>query len=344
MNDLIDADITADDLYEKTGKIAVITGASSGIGRATALEFARMGYDVVLAARRAEELEKVAVECRRFGAKALCVPTNVTDSNAVQHVADQAVAEFGKFDVWVNNAAVALYAKFEEAPMDEIRQLVDVNIFGYIHGARAALARFKVQGHGTLINISSVNAAAPQPYSSAYNLSKFAVRGLSHSLRMELQLDGLANKIHVCNAMPASIDTNLFQNAANHTNREVRALEPVYDPAYAARQIVRLADNPQREIIIGPAGKAMVAQYEMSPGLYERVMSRFVDRNHLGKEPSPDSVGNMYEPIVANDGMRGGWRDKRLRADQLNATLGIAAGVAALAAASFWYTRKHRAD
>ncbi|HSH56041.1 MAG TPA: SDR family oxidoreductase [Candidatus Limnocylindrales bacterium] len=333
---------TTPDTQPDTRKVAVITGASSGIGYATAIAFADKGYNLVLAARREQLLKQVAEQCEQYGVKAVAVMADVSEEEDVQQIADVARTTFGRFDVWVNNAAVALYAKFDEAPMDEYRQVLETNLFGYIYGSQVAIKQFKLQNTGTLINIDSVNAEAPQPYSSAYNISKYGVRGLSHSIRMELELDGLSDNIAVCNVMPASIDTNFFQNAANYTGRKLRALEPVYDPTYVAQHIVKLVDEPQRDIIVGPAGKLMATQHRATPYLYERLMSRFVDRNHLSQEPTPETQGNLYEPLHANTGMRGGWRETR-RADKLNAALGLTgAGLVTLAGLSYWYVKRKR--
>lgn len=311
--------------------VAVITGASSGIGRATAIEFAKQGYDVVLVARREEELRKVAEECEIHEVRTLIHPADTTDESAVESIATAALSTFGRFDIWVNGAAVSLFAKFEDAPMEDYRKVIETNLFGYIYGSRAAIRQFKAQGYGTLINISSVVAAAPQPYTSAYVTSKYAIRGLCDSLRMELELEGMADKVKVCNVMPASVDTNLFQNAANYTNREVVALEPVYDASYVAKQIVGLADHPKREVIIGPAGKMMAMEHTMMPWLYEKFTTLFYDRNHLGKAPAESTSGNLHLPSAFNTGVRGGWREKRLRADTMNMAIGGAvAGIGAL--------------
>jgi hypothetical protein len=210
-----------------------------------------------------------------------------------------------------------------------------------------ALTQFKLQGHGTLINISSINAVAPVPYSSAYVTSKYAIRGLSDALRMELETDGLSKSIHVCNVMPSSMDTNFFQNAANYTGREVQAIEPVYDASYAAKHIVKLAmsDKPKRELIIGPAGKLMAAEFSAMPKLYDKLYGAFTERNNFGEGVVPASKGNLYAPVEANSGTEGGWRETRLRADTLNAAVGVAtAAIVGLAGAGYLMARRMRSS
>jgi short-subunit dehydrogenase len=253
-----------------------------------------------------------------------------------------AVQTFGRVDIWVNNAAVYLAGKFQDTPIGDMRRLMDVNFFGYVNGSHTALTLFRGQGYGTLINVSSVNAAAPQPYVGIYSASKAAVRALDESLRMELRLDGLEEKIYVCDVMPASIDTNLFQNGGNYTGQKIRALEPVYDPEYVAKHIVALAAKPKREIIVGPAGKLMAMQNTHMPKMYEKQVSRYTSSNLLEDESAmPPSTGNLYQPLEANSGMRGGWRDARLRADHLNAGLGIGlAIIGGIAGAGYWLLKR----
>lgn len=312
--------------------MAVVTGASSGIGMATAIEFAKHGYNLVLAARRRKELDKVAAECEEHAAVAFAVPTDTTDDKAVHALADAAVQRFQHIDVWVNDAGVYLTGKFEDTPLEDMRRVFETNFFGYVHGSHAALTEFRRAGHGTLINVSSVNASAPQPYLGIYSASKAAVRTLDESLRMELRLDGLQNDIHVCTVMPASVDTNLPQNSANYTGQEVQALEPVYDPAYIAKQIVKLVRWPRREIIVGPVGKLMALQNAYLPGMYERQISKFTRADLLSDKPAIITAGNLFEPVESNQGMRGGWREHRMRADRMHASIGIGAALASVLA------------
>lgn len=317
---------------EISDSVVVITGASSGIGRATAESFARQQATVVLASRREEALEQVAGECQRLGARTLVVPTDVTDEVAVRQLARRVVEEFGRLDVWVNNAAVTLFGRLEECPSDEYRKVIETNLLGYVHGARAALPAFREQGSGVLINVSSVVASAAQPYTSAYCITKAGVRSLSDCLRMELSLDD-HHDIHVCTVLPASIDTPFFQHAANHTGRAIKALDPVYPPEQVAEAIVKLAERPKREVIVGNAGRLMHAGSVLMPGMFEKQNARVVDRNHLQQRPAGPSCGNLFEPSSEGSRRTGGWQ--LFSAQQQNgtgsfATAGIALGAAAL--------------
>ncbi|MFF1283152.1 SDR family oxidoreductase [Streptomyces sp. NPDC058299] len=310
--------------------VVVITGASSGIGRATALAFARKGCAVVLAARREEALEPVGRECERHrGARALVVPTDVTDAGAVDDLARRATERFGRIDVWVNAAAVTVFAPFQEVPLDDFRRVLDVNVMGYVHGARAALRVMREQGRGTLVNVSSIVGVVTQPYTHAYGMSKHAVRALSAALRQELLLDR-AGHIHVCTVLPATIDTPLFEHAANYTGRKVVAMPPVHSPERVARTIVDLVRVPRREAVVGPMGRAMVLQSRFMPGTVERVMAHQAHRTHLSrKESAPAGHGNLRTPAPGEGAAHGGWGGRRRTAVRRLATATLLAGAAA---------------
>lgn len=287
--------------------VIVITGASSGIGRATALEFAKKRATLVLAARNEKALEEVAQECQHLGAIAVAIRTDVSRESAVQDLVHGAISNFGRIDVWVNNAAVSLFARFEESPPELFRQVIETNLFGYIYGARAVLPHFREQGSGNLINISSVVGATGQPYTSAYTISKYAIRGLSDSLRMELYLDN-ARDIHVCTVLPGSIDTPIFQHAANYTGRQTQAMNPVYPAKQVAEAIVGLVDRPQREIIVGQAVYLQLLQKTLAPDLYEPMMAKQVDQDHFQDyKPAPLSDGNVFESTKDYTGISGNW-------------------------------------
>ncbi|MBW3540353.1 MAG: SDR family NAD(P)-dependent oxidoreductase, partial [Planctomycetes bacterium] len=251
-------------------RVVVITGASSGIGRQTALDFARESAALVLAARDEVALGEVAEECRRLGGRAIVVPTDVTREEQVQALSRRAVEEFGRFDVWINNAAVTLFARFEESPPEDFRRVIDTNLFGYVHGARAALAEFRRQGRGVLINVASVVGKVGQPFTSAYVTSKFAIVGFSECLRQELR----DTEIDVVTILPASIDTPLFQHGANYTGQAIEPLKPVYEAEVVSREILAAARHPRREVYAGAAGRLAGWMHRLAPGLAEKFVGR----------------------------------------------------------------------
>jgi NAD(P)-dependent dehydrogenase (short-subunit alcohol dehydrogenase family) len=310
--------------------VVVITGASSGIGRATALAFAREGAAVVLAARRAEALHELARECEGLGARAVAVPTDVTDEAAVQALAERAQEEFGSLDVWVNNAGVTVFGRFDETPTDQFRRVIETDLFGYVHGARAALLVFRRKGGGVLVNVASMVSWVPTPYASAYAAAKFAVRALGQSLRQELLVEGTKG-VHVITVMPATFDTPLFQHSGNHTGRNVKAMPPVYPAEQVARAILRNVRRPRPEIPVGNSARIFTLSARMAPGLTEALAARMVDRQHLGDTPTASTPGNLFEPLPETTGISGGWEGKRSRRRRrfVLAALAIGAGVLA---------------
>ncbi len=312
--------------------VVIVTGASSGIGRATALACASAGAAVVLAARRADALDEVARECEKAGGDALAVPTDVTDADAVQALAAQAVQRFGRIDVWVNCAAVTAFAPFQEIPLDEFRRILDVDVMGYVHGARAALPYMRDQGKGVLINVSSIVAAVPQPYTHAYSMSKAAVRVLSVSLRQELRLDG-ARGVKVCTVMPPTVDTPFFDHTANYTGRKAKAMPPVYSAERVARIIVDLIRVPRREVLVGSMARNLMMQSKLAPGLAERMMASQVDKMHLYRtKPAPATSGNLFQPAPGTGSVSGGWHGRRKTAvRRVASTAALLAGGALVA-------------
>jgi len=290
-----------------SGSVVVITGASSGMGKAAALEFAKRGAKVVVAARREDALEATADECRAGGTEALAVPADMTDENDVKELARRAMERFGRIDVWVNNAAVAAAGRFEEVPAEPFRRVMETNFFGYVHGARAVLPIFKKQGKGVLINNASMVARFPEPYFSSYVASKHAVLGFSGSLRQELFLEGMRN-VHVSTLMPAAIDTPFFQHLANFSGRAVKVPPPVYPAAKVAKAMADCAENPRREFFVGNAGRLFNFQKRLSTILAEPIIAKIVDRTHFHPDRKAEATeGSLFVPMREGISISGGW-------------------------------------
>jgi short-subunit dehydrogenase len=283
--------------------VVVITGASSGIGRATALEFAKKGAPLVLAARSRENLQETAQKCRKSGAQVLIIPTDVSREDEVEALAERAVERFGHIDVWINNAGVGLFARFERAPLEEYRQVIETNLFGPIYGARAALKQFRRNNSGILINVSSQLAFGGSAYSSAYAISKYGLRALSDTLRQELIDTG----IRVCTVYPASTDTPFFQHAANYMGREVKPIGSVSEARDVAKAIVRLVWRPKPDTLVGRSGYVVEPLHWIAPHLHARILRNKTERDHFQDKTAQPRSGNLFEAAeFASE--KGGWK------------------------------------
>lgn len=307
--------------------VVVVTGASSGIGRATAHAFAEHGARVVLAARSAASLDEVAAECEARGGQALAVPTDVTDDDAVQELARRALERFGRIDVWVNDAGVMAYGHFTQIPADVWRHVVETNLLGQMSGARAALPQFQAQGSGVLICVASLYSKMTSPYVSPYVASKFGVLGFAEVLRQEL-LD--SKNIAVCTILPGSVDTPIYAHAANYTGRAVRPVPPVLSPRRVAEAIVRAVEHPRNEITVGQAAHVMSWGHVLFPRLYNHLVRPAMQIGARRSNPAPVGDGAVFAPQPATNEVSGPWRQVRRRVLAKTA-LGLAAPGAAAA-------------
>jgi NAD(P)-dependent dehydrogenase (short-subunit alcohol dehydrogenase family) len=314
-------------------RVVVVTGASSGIGRATVERLAALGATTVAVARRAAALEELATGLNGQPGQVVPAPLDVTDPAAVDDLAEDVVGRFGRLDAWVNNAAVHLFGRFEETPYADWRRVVDTNLFGYVHGARAALPYFREQGHGALVNVGSMLSTVPAPLQSAYVTSKFAIKGLTDCLRQELQD---APDVTVTLVLPGPIDTPLFQSAGNHTGHRVQAASPTIDATRVADAIVSALERPRREVPIGlTTTRPVMAARKLLPGTTERLGVGPMIASHLTDEPQAPSSGNLHEPLddVPAE-VSGGWQaDGEIRRARLLPGVALGAAAAAVAVA-----------
>lgn len=308
------------------GSVVVITGASSGIGRAAAIEFARRGAKAVVAARGMDELRGVATECNQYGSRTVAIATDVSSQSSVDELADHAVREFGRIDVWVNTAAVVTFGRFLDVPAEAFRRVLETNFFGTVHCARTALSRFKEQGGGVFIDVASVLGKEGIPYLSSYVASKEAVIGLLATLREEFK----EHRVHVCTILPATIDTPIWEHGANYTGRDIRPIAPVYEPEQAVKAIVGCAENPRRMVYVGAVGPLVTLAHKVAPGMYERGAARLVKYLLFKSSRAQRSDGNLYEPTPPFQ-IHGKRQKRGANGLRYTALLAGAAGLAALA-------------
>ncbi|AGL20162.1 short-chain dehydrogenase/reductase sdr [Actinoplanes sp. N902-109] len=270
--------------------MVVLTGASSGIGRAAALAFAARGDKVVLAARGLADLERVAAAC---GGSAVVVPTDISVRAEIEALADAAVQQFGRIDVWSDSAAVMAYGRFEDVPPDVFDKVVSTDLLGAANVARAALRVFRSQGYGTLILSSSLLAHITAPYMSSYVTAKWGARGLARVLHQETRD---AKDIHVCQLVPGSVDTPIYTSAANYAGFVGRPPPPVDTAERMGAAVVRLADRPRRELSVGLANGFTEFGFTVFPPLYDVLVGPLMSRFGLARRPTPPGAGNVNGP------------------------------------------------
>lgn len=290
-------------------QVVVIVGASSGIGRNTALQFANRGAKVVVAARSQEGLESLVNDIKGLGGEATGVVADVTVFEQVQALADKAVEVYGRIDTWVHNAAVELYAPFELTTPEEFKRVIDVNLMGQVHGAKAALPYLKREGRGALIHVSSIEAKRSLPLQSAYAASKHGIDGFLEALRVELQHEKL--NISVTNVMPASINTPIFNKARTKLGVKPQGVPPIYQPSLVAKAILEVAEHPKRDVVVGDAGKVMLFAQRISPALVDAFMLATAFDGQRTKEPkSADAPDNLFAPIEGYDKIEGDFSEQ----------------------------------
>jgi NAD(P)-dependent dehydrogenase (short-subunit alcohol dehydrogenase family) len=316
-------------------QVVVITGASAGVGRATVRRFADEGASVALIARGRERLEAAAREVEAAGGRALALPLDVADAEAVEKAADETEEELGPIDVWVNNAMVTVYAPVAQLSPDEFRRVTEVTYLGSVWGTMAALGRMLPRDRGTIVQVGSALAYRGIPLQSAYCGAKHALEGFYDSLRTELMHDGSNVRLTVVQ-LPA-LNTPQFSWGRTKMPREPQPVPPIFQPEVAAEAVVWAAQNPRRELYVGwPTVKTIVGN-KLVPGLGDRYLARTGYEAQQIEEPvRPDRPDNLFEPVPGDFAAHGPFDDRaKPRSLQLWANLHrrwLGAGAAGLAA------------
>jgi len=273
-------------------QVIVITGASSGIGLATALTAAEKGATVVMLARSEQTLAEIAEEIRASGGRALALTVDVGDADAVAEAVDRIVGEFGRIDTWVNNAGVSIYGSLDEIGLEDARRLFDTNFWGVVHGSLAALPHLRRE-NGALINVGSEVSEAVVPLQGMYTASKHAVKGFTDALRVEVENVDRSG-MSVVLIQPTAVNTPFPEHARNYMSREPKLPDPQIDPAQVAAAIIDAAQSGGRDIKVGSMARLNVMASRLMPRVADRLSARQVDKQQLDEAPIRPQ-GTLYE-------------------------------------------------
>jgi NAD(P)-dependent dehydrogenase (short-subunit alcohol dehydrogenase family) len=324
-------------------QVVVVTGASGGIGRATAVAFAERGASVALLARGLTGLEAAAEEVRRAGGTPLALPVDVADADAVEQAADQVEARLGPIDVWVNVAFTSVFAPFDQIGPQEFRRVTEVSYLGFVYGTQAALRRMRPRDAGVVVQVGSALAYRGIPLQTAYCGAKHAIQGFTEALRCELLHE--RSGVHVTMVQMPAVNTPQFSWVLSRLPQQAQPVPPIYQPELAARAIVHAADHPRRrEYWVGGSTAATLAANALAPGLLDRYLARTGFSSQQTDRPrDPDQPANLWEPADGKAGHdfgahgifddRSTSRSAQLWASQHHGVLGaLALGVAGVTA------------
>jgi NAD(P)-dependent dehydrogenase (short-subunit alcohol dehydrogenase family) len=324
-----------------TRRVVVVTGASGGIGRATAEAFGAQGAAVALLARGVTGLDAAADAVRAAGGSALVIPTDTSDNDAVVAAADQVERELGPIDVWVNVAFTSVFAPVEKITPEEFRRVTEVSYLGYVYGTMAALARMKPRDRGTIVQVGSALAYRGIPLQSAYCGAKHAIQGFHEALRCELLHEH--SGVHVTMVQMPAVNTPQFSWVLSRLPRHAQPVPPIYQPEVAARAVLHAADHPKRrEYWVGASTMGTLAANAVAPGLLDRYLARTGFSSQQTDQPrDPRQPANLWEPADGADGhdfgahgifdQRSKPRSAQMWASQHHGLLATAGGVLAAA-------------
>jgi NAD(P)-dependent dehydrogenase (short-subunit alcohol dehydrogenase family) len=294
---------------ERSREVVVITGASAGVGRATACEFARHGAAIGLLARGKERLEEARREIEALGGSALALPCDVSDPGQVESAAAAVEEQLGPIDVWVNNAMTSMFAPVTEIAPDEFKRVTEVTYLGCVYGTLSALKRMLPRDRGVIVQVGSALAYRGIPLQAAYCASKHAIQGFVDSLRCELLHDG--SNVRVSMAQMPALNTPQFDWVKSRLPRRAQPVPPVFQPEVAARAIYWLAHHNRRELYVAwPTVEAIVGN-KLAPGIADHYLARTgYDAQQTGDPENPHRPDNLWHPVEGNQGAHGRFDDK----------------------------------
>lgn len=329
----------------RRNQVVVVTGASAGVGRATAIAFARQGAAVALLARSRRGLLAARREVEAAGGRGLVLPADVADAVQVEDAAARAEEALGPIDVWVNNAMTTVFARFLDVAPDEFRRVTEVTYLGYVHGTLAALKRMVPRDRGVVVQVGSALAYRSIPLQAAYCGAKHAIRGFTDAVRCELLHEG--SRVHLTAVHLPAIDTPQFDWALSRLPRRPRPVPPIYAPEVAARAIVWAAGQRRREVLLGwPTVKAVLGN-KLAPGLLDRYLAHSTWDEQMTNQPrAADRPSNLRHTVEGLHSIRGSFSDVardaswQFRADRHRVALAAAGIALAGAGAAAWAVRR----
>jgi NAD(P)-dependent dehydrogenase (short-subunit alcohol dehydrogenase family) len=323
--------------------IALVTGASAGVGRATARRLAEDGFDVALVARGREGLEGARLDVERLGRRALAIPADVADEAQLEEAAERTEEALGPIDVWVNNAMTTVFAPFAEIEPEEFRRVTEVTYLGVVWGTRVALKRMVPRDSGSIVLVGSALAYRGIPLQSAYCGSKHAIKGFFESVRSELLHDG--SKVRISMVELPAVNTPQFDHCRTRMPKQPQPVPPIYQPEVAADAIAWTARSGEREVYVGAPTWKTIWGERIAPGIGDRYLAKNGFKGQMADEPvNGDRPDNLFAPVEGDRGAHGRfeegtrrrspllWLGKHRRAVGAAALAGLAVGAGAAAA------------